>query len=157
MECLLPYEFLRNRLRGKDFTLTEIRAGIGKSDIQQALSVHFKNIGVGPKEKYGLVHSELAPPHIFILDNGEIGLVDFEGLKYFDKEFDWAVLEMMYDGKIKLPDDINKERLEFYILCWRIGYISASSDYMKNIDNTNEVFHDIYNYNLDYVKNLIKA
>ena len=30
MECILPYEFLQSKLDRKGFTLTEIRAGIGK-------------------------------------------------------------------------------------------------------------------------------
>ena len=125
--------------------------------IQQVITNHFKNIDVGIKEKYGLVHGELTPPHIFILDNGEIALVDIEGLKYFDKEFDWAVLEMMYDGEIILPNDINRERLDFYKLCLKIGYISVAVDYLKNVDNTHEFFRGLYIENLDYIKELIKS
>ena len=30
MECLLPYELIKSKLHGKDFSLTEVRAGIGK-------------------------------------------------------------------------------------------------------------------------------
>jgi hypothetical protein len=124
--------------------------------IQQVLSIYFENTRAGVKEKYGLVHGELTPPHIFILDNGEIGLVDIEGLKYFDKEFDWAVLEMMYDKDIKLPEDINIQRLEFYKLCMKIGYISAAADYLKNVDSTHEFFQSLYIENLNYMKKLIE-
>jgi hypothetical protein len=125
--------------------------------IQRILSLYYENIKVSVKEKYGLVHGELTPPHIFILDNGEIGLVDIEGLKYFDKEFDWAVLEMMYDGIIKLPNDIDEKRMDFYKLCLKIGYISVAVDYLKNIDSEHKFFQYIYKENLNYIKKLIKS
>jgi hypothetical protein len=141
----------------------DIAAGFDKQvkvlqpSIQQVLSTHFNKVNIGVKEEYSLVHGELMPPHIFILNNGKIGLVDIEGLKYFDKEFDWAVLDMMYDGEIKLPSDINSKRLDFYKLCLKIGYISVAVDYLKNVDNTHEFFHELYIENLDYVKDLIKS
>jgi len=99
-------------------------------------------------QEFSLVHGELTPPHIFILDNGEIGLIDIEGVKYFDSEYDWTVMDFMYAGKIPLPDNINKQKLDFYKICLKVGYLSISSDYLVHVDKNNEVFKSIRKSNL---------
>jgi hypothetical protein len=92
--------------------------------------------------EYSLIHGELVPEHIFILDNGDIGLIDIEGVKYFDIEYDWALINITYGDMIPLPKSINKEKLEFYKLCRKIIYVSGAIDYLVHVDNKNEWFRN---------------
>ena len=126
-----------------------------KENILILMQKKFSKIGETDNQEYSLVHGELTPPHIFILDDGEIGLIDIEGVKYFDVEYDWAVIDLMYSGKIPLPDTINMKKVEFYKICLKIGYMSAAADYLVNIDNNNKFFIDIRESNLRYIKGLL--
>lgn len=40
------------------------------------------------REAYGLVHGELGPDHVLVTPAGEAVVIDFEGLTYFDVEWD---------------------------------------------------------------------
>jgi hypothetical protein len=102
-----------------------------------------------------LIHGELTPEHIFLLDNGELGVIDIEGIKYFDCEYDWAVIDFMYNRKVPLPDNIDIKKLDFYELCLTVGYMSGSADYLKNVDAANEFFINVRKSNLEKLKTMI--
>jgi hypothetical protein len=102
-----------------------------------------------------LIHGELTPQHIFLLDNGELGLIDIEGVKYFDAEYDWAVIDFMYNRRIPLPENIDIKKLNFYELCLTVGYMSGTADYLKNVDSKNEFFINIRKSNLDRLKKML--
>lgn len=106
-------------------------------------------------QEYSLIHGELTPSHIFLLNDGSIGIIDIEGVKYFDIEYDWAVIDFMYGDKIELPKNINKKKLEFYKLCLKVGYMSGSTDYLINVDNKNETFRNIRDCNMSDLKIMI--
>lgn len=48
------------------------------------------------REEYGLVHGELGPDHVLVTPAGEAVMIDFEGLAYFDIEWDHAWLQMRF-------------------------------------------------------------
>jgi hypothetical protein len=97
---------------------------------------------------YSLIHGELTPPHIFILEDNNLAIIDIEALKFFDKEYDWAVIKLMYGNDIPLPNTINKKRLEFYMLCLQIGYLSVAVDYIINVDKNDTFFKGLRNSNM---------
>ena len=99
-------------------------------------------------QKFSLVHGELTPPHVFILNNGDIGFIDIEGIKYFDIEYDWAVINNIYGNKIILPANVDFKKLEFYKICLKIGYVSGTTDYLVHIDSNNEMLKNIRENNL---------
>ncbi|NLO82293.1 MAG: hypothetical protein GX094_04430 [Clostridiales bacterium] len=90
-----------------------------------------------------------------VLQNGEIGLIDIEGIKFFDIEYDWAVINLVYGDTIPLPKFINTEKLEFYKLCLKIGYISAATDYLKNVDGNDKWFRNVRESNLCDIKRML--
>lgn len=92
---------------------------------------------------YSLIHGELTPPHIFILEDDSLALIDIESVKYYDTEFDWAVIDLMYDGKILLPKTLDYKKLGFYKLCLRIGYLSTAADYLVHVDKKNAFFTEL--------------
>lgn len=107
-------------------------------------------------QSYSLIHGEMTPPHLFILKNKEIGVIDIEAIKFFDIEYDWAVIELMYGGKVKLPQGINQEKLDFYKLCLKVGYMAIGADYIRNIDKNNMFFMSIRDSNLKDIKIMLE-
>ena len=112
------------------------------------MQVKKKEIVETDSQEFHLIHGELTPPHIFILNNGDVGLIDIEGIKYFDREYDLAVIHFMYGDQIPIPTNINESKMEFYTLCLKIGYVSAASDYHAHIDGDNQYFYNIRQSNL---------
>jgi hypothetical protein len=72
---------------------------------------------VKPRQTYALVHGELGPDHVLVTRDNEPVMIDFEGLAYFDVEWDHAWLEMRF-GEQHYPRlnpvDRDPDRLEFY-------------------------------------------
>ena len=56
---------------------------------------------------------------------------------------------------IPLPESINTEKLEFYKLCLKIGYISAATDYLKNVNNNDKWFRNVRDKNLCDLKKMM--
>ena len=106
-------------------------------------------------QEYCLVHGELTPSHIFIIDNDEIGIIDIESVKYFDFEYDWAVIDLMYGGKIPLPININMKKLEFYKICLKVGYVSVAVDFLTHVDSSNIFFKNIRKSNLQDLEMIV--
>lgn len=71
---------------------------------------------VTARQKYGLVHGELGPDHVLVTPAGEPVMIDFEGLAYFDVEWDHAWIRMRFeDAYPRLdPVELDADRLEFY-------------------------------------------
>jgi aminoglycoside phosphotransferase (APT) family kinase protein len=72
---------------------------------------------VRPRQTYALVHGELGPDHVLVTKNNEPVMIDFEGLAYFDIEWDHAWIEMRFGErhyKRLNPVECDPDRLEFY-------------------------------------------
>ncbi|MEV4618908.1 phosphotransferase [Asanoa sp. NPDC049573] len=71
---------------------------------------------VRPRQTYALVHGELGPDHVLVTEANEPVLIDFEGLAYFDIEWDHAWIQMRFGDHYRRldPVDCDPERLEFY-------------------------------------------
>ena len=108
-------------------------------------------------QEFSLIHGELTPPHVFILENGEIGLIDIEGAKYFDIEYEWAIINLIYGNKIPLPKSINNEKLKFYKLYLKVGDFSVATDYLMNVDGNDKWFRDLRESNMNDLKNMISG
>jgi fructosamine-3-kinase len=76
---------------------------------------HLRN-AVMPREEYGLVHGELGPDHVLVTPVGGAVLIDFEGLAYFDVEWDHAWLQMRFGDTYPAlrSVDLDVHRLELY-------------------------------------------
>jgi hypothetical protein len=114
-----------------------------KSDLMYLMERKKNEVTDMDKEEYPLIHGELTPPHVYILENGEIGLIDIEGIKYFDIEYDRAVIHLAYGDAIPVPKYICKEKLEFYTLCLKIGHLSVAADYLAHVDKNHPWFQNV--------------
>ncbi|MEL7634522.1 MULTISPECIES: hypothetical protein [Sporomusa] len=90
---------------------------------------------------YALIHGEATPAHAWLLADGTIGFIDIEGIKFFDIEFEYALLDMMYDYlRINKPKSYDRHKLLFYKLYHRICWLSVAVDYLRNVDAANKFF-----------------
>lgn len=142
----LAYDFYTEELRIASKIDNEIDNNFDK--IISVLDNKFENITVDDNRLFTLIHGELTPPHIFLLDNGEIGLIDIEAVKFYDREYDWAIINLMYGGNVNLPQEINTSLLDFYKVCLQIGYLSVSVDFLVNVDSNSGFFKSVKNSNM---------
>jgi aminoglycoside phosphotransferase (APT) family kinase protein len=88
------------------------------ADAQHRIAAHVRHLHskVTPRQTYALVHGELGPDHVLVTPAGEAVLLDFEGLTYFDVEWDHAWLQMRFGDTYPAlrPVDLDPDRLDFY-------------------------------------------
>lgn len=99
--------------------------------------------GLEPLADYGLIHGELTPPHVFLLQNGELALIDLEGATFFDAAFEWAAVSLHYGGAVPTPSSVDRNRLALYRLCLRIGYLSCAVDFLAHVDAQSDFFQGL--------------
>jgi len=147
-----------------DFTAEELNiaseldnelAGI-KLNILQLMRQKMYEINEIKNQEFSLIHGELLPDHIFILDNDEIGLIDVDGIIYFDIEYDWALINITFGEKMPLPKSVNVEKFEFYRLCWKIIYLSATIDCLVHVDSIYKWHRNIRENYLRDLKKMIQ-
>lgn len=88
------------------------------SDAHHRIAAHVRSLRstVMAREEYGLVHGELGPDHVLVTPAGEAVMIDFEGLAYFDVEWDHAWMQMRFGDTYPAlrPVDLDPHRLELY-------------------------------------------
>jgi hypothetical protein len=88
------------------------------ADAYQQIVAHVCELrdAITPRATYGLVHGELGPDHVLITATGEPVVIDFEGLAYFDVEWDHAWLQMRFGGTYKglRPVELDPDRMRLY-------------------------------------------
>ncbi|GAB1694017.1 phosphotransferase [Krasilnikovia sp. M28-CT-15] len=88
------------------------------ADAHQRITTHIRQLrsAVPARAAYGLVHGELGPDHVLVTPAGEPVMIDFEGLTYFDIEWDHAFLQLRFGSaypKLR-PVELDPHRLELY-------------------------------------------
>ncbi|MFI7694709.1 phosphotransferase family protein [Nonomuraea sp. NPDC049655] len=91
-------------------------ARMGRAHERIAAHVRRLRDAVAPRERYGLVHGELGPDHVLVTPAGEPVMIDFEGLTYFDAEWEHAWLRMRFEDAYPAlrPPALDPDRLELY-------------------------------------------
>ncbi|WP_336785346.1 phosphotransferase family protein [Paenibacillus sp. MMO-177] len=106
---------------------------------------------VPPRKEYGLIHGELGPDHVFVRSNGEPVLIDIEGVKFFDIEYEHSFMEFRFldDYNNLRNDNLDAHRLRFYKLHLHMSYASGPLRVIQQGDFPNIAFmRDIADYNL---------
>jgi len=82
---------------------------------------------VQPRREYGLIHSELGPDHVMIDGQGEPVLIDIEGAKFFDIEYEHSFLAFRFAEHYEhlRNDRLDPNRLRFYRFHLHISYASG--------------------------------
>jgi len=149
----LVYDFAAEELNIASRLDIEV-SGI-KEKILRLMQRKMDEISEAKTQEFSVIHGELKPEHVFLLENGEIGFIDIEGVKYFDIEFDWALINLIYGDMVPLPKSINVEKLKFYKLCWEIMHFSSAIDYLAHVDSHDEWFRNFRESCLNGLKKMV--
>lgn len=88
------------------------------ADARHRIATHVRALhgAVTARQTYGLIHGELGPDHVLVTSAGEAVMIDFEGVAYFDVEWEHAFLQMRFGDAYPAlrPVDLDPNRLEFY-------------------------------------------
>jgi hypothetical protein len=105
-----------------DRALCHLGAAAGRdarlSDAHNRVAGHIRRLrdAVTARRTYGLVHGELGPDHVMVTSTGEPVMIDFEGLVYFDIEWDhaWLNLRFGHAHPALRAVDLGKDRLQLF-------------------------------------------
>ncbi|NUT51549.1 MAG: phosphotransferase [Saccharothrix sp.] len=91
-----------------------------------------RHAAVAPRSRFGLVHGELGPDHVLVdADRDEPVLIDIEGVKPFDVEWEHAFLELRFGAHYHHfadPDPaLDPARLALYRLATYLSLVAGPS------------------------------
>lgn len=111
-----PEDVIVDRALGHLDAVANRDARLGEAYDRIAGHVHRLRRAVTARERYGLVHGELGPDHVLVTPAGEPVVIDFEGLAYFDVEWEHAWLQMRFGDAYPAlrPVELDPHRLELY-------------------------------------------
>lgn len=111
---------------------------------------HMLYAKIEERKEYALIHFELGPNHVMVDQKGHTYLIDFEGMKYFDLEYEYSFLQLRF-GKYysELSSlEVDNHRMKYYLFYHHIAAIEGAyqlltQDYY-NLEAVNNMIH--YNY-----------
>ena len=120
---------LENALLGLDLA-AEYNRSIeeGKNQIQDAIGRLLSSIE--RRSTFHLIHGELSPEHVLINRTETVYLIDYEGLKFFDLEFEHSLMNARFGRhytQFSRPD-LDAQRMKYYTLIHYVGWNSFASE-----------------------------
>lgn len=86
------------------------------------------------RKEYSLIHWELGPNHVMVNESNKTFLIDIEGMKYFDLEYEHSFLELRFGDYYKYlkRNDLDENRMLFYRFYHHISCIAGAHQLLKN-------------------------
>ena len=103
---------------------------------------------------YSFIHYELGPNHVIVSNKNIAYLIDIEGAKFFDLEYEHSWLKFRFDENYKhlANDDSSDSKMEYYMFCHHLGVLAGAHELsMKDFYDMDEVNGMIY-WNFEQVK-----
>lgn len=103
-----------------------------------------------PRTSFGLVHGELGPDHILLGRNGDPVMIDIEGLKYFDPEWEHVFVRMRFGehySRLGNPA-LDPDRLSFYQLALHLDLVAGPLRIADTGHPEREWFLEVAEYHL---------
>jgi aminoglycoside phosphotransferase (APT) family kinase protein len=103
-----------------------------------------------PRTSFGLVHGELGPDHILLDRNGDPVMIDIEGLKYFDPEWEHVFVRMRFGehySRLGNPA-LDPARLSFYQLALHLDLVAGPLRVADTGHPEREWFLEVAEYHL---------
>ncbi|MCW8383157.1 phosphotransferase [Streptomyces justiciae] len=113
---------------------------------------------VRPRRRHTLIHGELGPDHVLLTPDGELALIDIEGLLYFDVEWEHVFLEIRFGDSyeaLRVPG-LDEDRLRFYRLAMRLSLVAGPLRLLDGDFPFTEFMRGIAEHNLVQVLDLVR-
>lgn len=91
---------------------------------------------------FRFIHSELGPNHVMVDRDNNAYVIDIEGARYFDLEYEESFLKIRFNNNYKYlnSDNLDQDRMNFYHICHCCGNLSGAYELLhKNYYDTEEV------------------
>ena len=113
---------------------------------------------IAPRTEYGLIHGELGPDHVRIDQNGQPVLIDIEGAKFFDIEYEHSFLDFRFGDNYRYLrfDHLDSDRLRFYRLHLHMSYSSGPLQIIERGFPDPAVMREIARFNVESTLNFLK-
>jgi len=103
---------------------------------------------------YSFIHYELGPNHVLVNNENIAYLIDIEGAKFFDLEYEhsWLKFRFGVNYQYLANDDLSDSKMEYYTFCHHLGVLTGAHELsMKDFYDMDEVNGMIY-WNFEQVK-----
>ncbi|MFY7066325.1 phosphotransferase [Nocardiopsis changdeensis] len=108
----------------------DARVGAARSALEEELCARAARIGPRPGG-YALVHGELGPDHVLVAADGQGALIDFEGLMWFDHEWEHAFLRLRFADHRRLATrPVDAHRMGLYVLALDLSLVAGPLRYL---------------------------
>lgn len=108
---------------------------------------------VQPRSEYGLIHGELGPDHVLVDTYGHPVLIDFEGVMFFDVEWEHVFLELRFGEHYRRLErsGLDPARLRFFMLAMRLSLVAGPLRLLDGDFPDRDFMLDIVEWNLRQV------
>ncbi|MFJ5989152.1 phosphotransferase [Lentzea sp. NPDC092896] len=79
---------------------------------------------IEPRTAYALIHGELGPDHVLVTDGRPV-LIDFEGVMFFDVEWEHVFLELRFGPHYRPAPGLDPARMSFYRLAQHLSLVEG--------------------------------
>lgn len=121
-----------------------IKVDSDNSNIYLSLNELLENlmINIEKRSEFKLIHSELGPNHVMADKNNNAYIIDIEGARFFDLEYEESFLKIRFDSNYKYlkGDNLDETRMEFYHICHCVGNLAGAYELLyKNYYDKEDV------------------
>ena len=79
---------------------------------------------------FSFIHNELGPNHVMVEKNNTAYLIDIEGAKFFDLEYEHSFLKLRFGENYQYLTNraLSHDKMEFYSFCHFLGILSGAHE-----------------------------
>jgi hypothetical protein len=124
-----------------------------KDQLEYELSARHE--AIPPRSEYGLIHGEIGPDHVLIDDSGEPVLIDIEGTRRFDVEWEHAFLELRFGDHYPplRTVELDQHRMRLYRLAHYLSLVAGPLQLLDGDFPRRELAQNIVNWNIERTLN----
>ena len=111
---------------------------------------------INKRNEFKLIHSELGPNHVMVDKNNNAYIIDIEGARFFDLEYEESFLKIRFNNNYKYlkSDNLDETRMEFYHICHCVGNLAGAYELLyKNYYDKEDILGMI-NYFTKAIKDM---
>lgn len=110
---------------------------------------------IDERSEFKLIHSELGPNHVMVDKDNNAYIIDIEGARFFDLEYEESFLKIRFNNNYKYlkSDNLDETRMDFYHICHCVVNLAGAYELLyKNYYDTEDILGMI-----NYFTKAIKA